>query len=192
MLFLKEAIASPSQQEIFPYIESTTIWWRWLASCSKPNIKGHAAHSERCPVRVHTLRGKELSLSGCTWVRLPRLQEGKPEGSLHPLFLGKARVQWEPGLSALRGLLCYSILISQSADNMFPLCASLLPSAILAVPSAPEVTRTWIFSFTLVFTVGSLHDNMINILGLSWFFSHLPWGGKRKKKKNEKKHNQAF
>lgn len=66
--------------------ESTTIWWRWLASCSQPNIKGHAAHFERCPVRVHTLRGKELSLSGCTWVSLPLLQEGKPEGAVCTLY----------------------------------------------------------------------------------------------------------
>ena len=37
----------------------------------------------------------------------------------------------------------------------------------------------WIFSLVHISTVGSACDNIINILIPSWFFSRLPWRGKK-------------
>lgn len=83
---MKEAKASPSRKEIFPYTWSTTIWGSQLASCSKPNTPSQVAHFECCPVLTRTLPGKELLMSGRTWGSLPPPQQGKPEGTYCPLY----------------------------------------------------------------------------------------------------------
>ena len=82
-----------------------------------------------------------------------------------------------------------------SACGQHPPLAPCLPPALLSRCTRSTHTRNrlslqlkaffWIFSLVHISTVGSACDNIINILIPSWFFSRLPWRGK-------KTHNQAF
>lgn len=97
--------AYPSQKGIFLYIWSTTIWWSWLTSCSKPNVKSHVAHFEHRLVLVHTLLSKELFLNcHIGWASL-RARRGSQRGTVCTLYFS-ARPEYSGRQVCLHGRVC--------------------------------------------------------------------------------------
>lgn len=99
---------------------------------------------------------------------------------------GHALTYRVPGLSMPQPPLRDHVRIFRRAGDTFSICTSLLLSSILCVTRNFFLPPFHVFfsisSLTPVSREGSLHDNIINILILSWFFSRLP---------GRKKHDQA-
>lgn len=114
---------------------------------------------------------------------------GRPEGRVCTLCLSARpclhlQRTVQPGLSTLQHLHCYSIWTFQCADTfsllfVHPVCP--LPLSLCYQQCMSPKNNFlfqlnaffWIFSLAFVCRVGSLYDDVINILMLSWFFSHL-------------------
>ena len=185
MFTFKETNAFPSKKSS---PTSGQPRWSWPAPGSEPDFKSHAARFKRCPELANPLLGKQLLPSRCT-----STPGGEPDGGESTLFISQQgpvfihRGQWSQ--------LCLHCRVYTPPPRHWGVAVCrqhLSPLSVchtsvlfhLAGPTAPYARNGLLLQFNAFFrifslgyisTVGSLCDNIINVLVLSWFFSHLPW-----------------